>query len=223
MSRAIVKSPGVNLMLPGDPSRRLRTLEAGDAVDVLDGTRWLRVSVDGVAGLVPAGSVELVETEPEPEAPPAPVSSDGGIRPFEGGRCFVGEPILAHVDFHAALHRLDGYATRVGAKIHVTHSFRPPDAVLEGTVVPPARRSNHLVGHAIDMNVVLPGHWLNSKRLRREHLRELPAEARYLIQQIREDDELRWGGDFVRPDPVHIDDDLYRRDPEQWLRKLRTV
>jgi hypothetical protein len=210
-------------MLPGDPSRRLRTLEAGDAVDVLDGTRWLRVSVDGVAGLVPAGAVEVVESGPESEPEPEPAPAGGGIRPFEAGRCFVGEPILAHVDFHPALRRLDTYAARVGARIHVTHSFRPPDAVLEGTVAPPARRSNHLVGHAIDMNVVLPGHWLNSKRLRRERLRELPAEARYLIQQIRDDDELRWGGDFVRPDPVHIDDDLSRRDPEQWLRKLRAV
>jgi len=218
VSRGIVKSPGVNLLLPSDPSHRIRTLGPGDRVEVLDGTRWLRVAVDGVAGLVPAASVEI-----EPAvAPEQPVRATG-IQRFAGGTCFVGDPIEAHVDFHPALRRLDAYAARVGARIHVTHSFRRPDERLRGAVVPPARRSNHLVGHAIDMNVVLPGVWLSSKRLRREHLRELPSEARYLIQQIRDDDELRWGGDFVHPDPVHIDDDLSRRDPDQWMRKLREI
>jgi len=31
---------------------------------------------------------------------------------------------------------------------------------------------------------------------------------------------LRWGGDFNKEDPVHIDDELNRRNPHRWDRKL---
>lgn len=223
MSRGYIKAPGVNLLVPSDPSRRIRTLGPGDAVEILDGTRWLRVSVDGVAGLVPAAAVEVEEGASGPRPAPGRGATGAGIRPFVDGTCFVGEPILAHVDFHAALRRLDAYAARVGAKLHVTRSFRRREGGTPGAPVPASQRSNHLVGHAIDADVVLPGYWLGARDLSREHLRALPAEVRYLIQQIREDGELRWGGDFVHPDPTHVDDDLYGRDPEAWMRKLHEI
>ena len=38
----------------------------------------------------------------------------------------------------------------------VTHAFRTKDQNLDGTVVTPASKSNHLVGHAIDMNLKTP-------------------------------------------------------------------
>ena len=38
----------------------------------------------------------------------------------------------------------------------VTHAFRTKDQNLDGTVVTPASKSNHLVGHAIDMNLDTP-------------------------------------------------------------------
>lgn len=235
MVRGIVKAPGVNLLLPSDPSRRIRTLAPGTSVDVLDGRQWLRVEIDGLAGLVPAAAVDLAESSPRSSEPTdhagdssaafAPVGAPGtsGLARLQGCRQFVGDAALVHTDFHGALRRLDGYAALAEAKIHVTHSFRRRDARLDGAVVPPAKRSNHLVGHAIDMNIVLPGEWLNSRRLQPDRFRELPAAARYLIQQIRNDAELRWGGDFLRTDPVHIDDNLYRRDPDLWMRKLREI
>jgi len=221
VSRGIIKAPGVNLLATGDPSQRIRTLGPGDSVEVLEGTGWLRVTVDGVAGLVPAAAVDLDE-----RSPLRLVDADEGlhgIQCFEGGRSFVGEPILAHVDFHAALRRLDEYALRVGVRIHVERSFRrleEDDAEASGRR---PRRSNHSVGHAIDVSLIVAGEHLEGARLGRDRLRELPAAVRYLVQQIRQDVDLRWGGDFVRPEPSHIDDDLYRRAPEQWWRTLKSL
>ena len=38
----------------------------------------------------------------------------------------------------------------------VIHAFRHKDQNLDGTVVTPVSKSNHLVGHAIDMNLETP-------------------------------------------------------------------
>ena len=38
----------------------------------------------------------------------------------------------------------------------VTNAFRKENQILDETIVPPASRSNHLVGHAIDMNLETP-------------------------------------------------------------------
>ena len=38
----------------------------------------------------------------------------------------------------------------------VTHAFRKDGQDIGGTIVPPASKSNHLVGHAIDMNLDTP-------------------------------------------------------------------
>ena len=71
----------------------------------------------------------------------------------------------------------------------------------------PAKRSNHFVGHAIDMNVVdKNGKWCNSQCLRYS-LNQHP-DVQCFIDKIRRDRDLRWGGDFSKPDVVHIDDSI---------------
>lgn len=37
---------------------------------------------------------------------------------------------------------------------------------------------------------------------------------------ISSDQTLRWGGDFSKEDPVHIDDNLNHRNPARWDAKL---
>ncbi len=221
MRFGIVKSPGVNLLLASDPSRRVRTLESGSRVEIVAGVQWLRVEVDGVIGLVPAAAIESPdEHATSGAAPPDEATPAKGIQPFVGGRRFVGEPIVAHVDFHRALHRLHEFADLADVTIHVTRSYQKPEPGARNAPASFAQRSNHQVGHAIDMNIIVADERLDAQRLRREHFRDLPAKARYWLQQIRDDRELRWGGDFLRQDPVHIDDDLYGRDSAQWMRKF---
>jgi len=212
-SRGVVKAPGVNLLLPSDPSRRIRTLQPGDEVEILDGVRWLRVEIDGVAGMLPAAALEARDPTARPPRPP-------GLARLAGAPRLVGEPVLAHVDFHPALRRLDAYAALAGVELHVTRSWEPLEPVVERAPIPPARRSNHLVGHAIDVAVVVGGRFVEARRLRRHRLAALPAAVRYLIAQVRDDPALRWGGDFVRSAPGHVDDDLYHRDPDRWMELL---
>ena len=85
----------------------------------------------------------------------------------------------------------------------MTSSFRKKGVPLTGTVVPPASKSNHYIGHAIDMNVQYKNGFCNSGCLGRS---KLPPPVSCFIKKIRGDSGLRWGGDFRKRDTVHIDD-----------------
>ena len=82
-----------------------------------------------------------------------------------------------------------------------------------------------MLQQTIDMNLYLgsPTNWFNSQKLKRGNLPSLPAAVRTFIEMIRDDDLLRWGGDFIREDPVHVDDNLYRRAPDLWMRKFEAL
>ena len=96
--------------------------------------------------------------------------------------------------------------------MYVTSSFRKSGQAVGGAIVQPARRSNHFVGHAIDMNVVdKNGKWCKSGCLRYS-LNQNP-DVKCFIEKIRKDPYLRWGGDFSTPDVVHIDEAVNIRYP----------
>ena len=98
--------------------------------------------------------------------------------------------------------------------IHLTSSFRTSSNVA-GVIVKPTTRSNHLAGHAIDMNVVYD----NKQRLADSKVLgrylEVPEPIRRFIKSIIDDLGLRWGGTFSDRDPVHIDDHL-NQDLARW-------
>ena len=117
--------------------------------------------------------------------------------------------------FLPAIQRIDELAGKNGLNVIVTGSnaasFRPEGTVVSGAIVTPAARSNHKVGHAIDMNleVVADGEYYNSKRLDSNKAADWDPKITAFIKGLRDDLELRWGGSFVNnPDPVHIDDGL---------------
>ena len=70
------------------------------------------------------------------------------------------------------------------------------------------------------MNVRSASGFFNSTKLKKSNLSNLPKEVRDFIQLVRDDEELRWGGDFRREDTVHIDDSFNHRHPELWDKKL---
>lgn len=100
--------------------------------------------------------------------------------------------------------RVNSHAEDSGIKLSINQSYRPSDIFLKRTVVSPAKRSNHLSGFAIDFNVLLNGKKYFSKDLKRENLKSLPKEIQKFITKIRNDKDLRWGGDFNTQDPVHV-------------------
>ena len=127
---------------------------------------------------------------------------------FEGSR-FQGKPCRADVLFVPMLTKINQYAEQADIFIHVTSSFRTSSNVA-GAIVTPAKKSNHMTGHAIDMNLVYNNktEFANSQVLSRYP--NVPEPVRRFIKSIKDDPGLRWGGDFTNPapDPVHIDDGL---------------
>lgn len=132
---------------------------------------------------------------------------------------FIGKPILADADFIVHLETINELAKTNGLKIFITSSTRPLGVPVSGAVVPPAKMSNHFVGHAIDMNVQMGGTLFNSNAL--GNFSSLPSAIKTFLNAIRSHPVLRWGGDFG--DPVHIDDGLNIREPSTWRAKLPTI
>lgn len=132
---------------------------------------------------------------------------------FEASR-FLGKPCRSDVLFVPALTKINQYAEQADVYVYVTSSFRTSSNVA-GAIVPPATRSNHMAGHALDMNVVYDNkqRLADSKILARYP--QVPAPVRLFIQFINDDPHLRWGGTFNVPDPVHIDDAI-NRDFDRW-------
>lgn len=97
--------------------------------------------------------------------------------------------------------------------MYITSSFRKSGQVIGGAIVTPASRSNHYVGHAIDMNLAGPGYWCNSRCLGDPNQHQ---GVKCFIGKIRGDLGLRWGGDFNVKDVVHIDDGLNLQKPKAY-------
>lgn len=146
-------------------------------------------------------------------------ADDSPLVLFEGSR-FRGKPCRADKSFVPALQKINAYAEQADVYVHITSSFRTSSNV-GGAIVKPATRSNHMAGHAIDMNVVYNGStFANSKVLGR-----YPAVAepvRLFIKSILDDDSLRWGGTFGAKDPVHIDDGL-NQDMASWDKSYQSM
>jgi Domain of unknown function (DUF4157)/D-alanyl-D-alanine carboxypeptidase len=124
------------------------------------------------------------------------------------GSNFVGDAVTADVEFVDSLGTINQHAADNSVNVYVTDSFRASTDVVTGAIVTPATNSNHKAGHAIDMNVQSNGTLYNSTKLKQSELTNQPQPVQDFIQAIRDDTELRWGGDFSTEDPVHIDDDL---------------
>ncbi len=134
---------------------------------------------------------------------------------------FVGKKVVADKDFVPALKRINQYAKDSDVLIHITSSFRK-DTNVANAIVTPAKMSNHLIGHAIDMNVRYDTNhskWCNSSALAKA---TLPAPVAKFINAIRNDTGLRWGGDFRKKDSVHIDD-YYNSNIANWKKKYNKI
>lgn len=205
--------------------RVIKTLRRGTGVEIVAEEKWLLVRTRaGEEGYLLADQIELspdtLFTPPEehPDEDLA-LSEVCDIRRYQNQR-FIGNELRADLEFFPLLDVLADMASECDVEIYVTSSTREPNRAVGGAIVPPASRSNHLIGHAIDMNLKSASGFYNSKSLKPANLPDQPKEIRDFIEMVREHPDLRWGGDFSPVDPVHIDDGLNRRDPELWGAKL---
>jgi hypothetical protein len=132
------------------------------------------------------------------------------------------KPVIVDYYFINCMNRLNSYAKKNHLTLFVTSSFRKANQKINGAIVTPAKRSNHLAGHAIDMNIQSNGNWYDSKSMRRKNLKNLPKNIQIFFNDIRKDKTLRWGGDFSRQDPVHIDDYL-NKNHNAWVERFNIV
>lgn len=229
----VIARGGLNLRKSPKTGKVVDTLRKGSKVEILEEETWLRVrDRNGQEGYVLADYVEREDAEPVVNTGipvDTAVNAVLALADAESDRCeiktyvnseFIGKELKADLDFIPHLDRLNQYAADCRVQIYVTSSAREPGRTVSGAIVPPAGRSNHLVGHAIDMNLQSASGFFNSTKLKRSNFDNLPNEIRELLQRIRDDEVLRWGGDFNKEDPVHIDDNLNHRNPDRWDRKL---
>jgi len=121
------------------------------------------------------------------------------------------------VSFVRHINFMGNCAEKYNLNIIVTgDGFRKEWASLTNTVVNPARESNHLVGQAIDINIMNNGTLYNSTRL--ENFSTLPQPIKDFITECKSFG-MRWGGDFLKDkDPVHFDSGLNINNPTEWKR-----
>lgn len=140
------------------------------------------------------------------------------LKTFIGSQ-FIGKPVLADIEFIPHLEKINDFADTNRLKIYVTSSSRPWGVPVAGSIFPPAKMSNHLIGHAIDMNIQIGGKLYTSNEL--GDFKSLPSTIQAFFNAIRNHPVLHWGEDFG--DPVHIDDRLNRRNPTTWKEKFSII
>ncbi len=219
--------PRSGLNLRAKPNgEKIAVLAHNEEVEILEEVTFFRVR--GAAGRIGYVHGAYVEKMPAAEMLDRAVAVGNAI-PTETfklvtfiNECFVGEVVRVDRDFVPALERVAHYARDNALKVWTTSSVRSINNQVRGAIVPPASRSCHHIGHAIDMNLLHDGKLYNSKKLRRGNLNRLPQAIRHFIDAIRADEGLRWGGDFHVEDPVHIDDDFFRKQEVLYMAKLHS-
>jgi hypothetical protein len=113
--------------------------------------------------------------------------------------------ILLHPSFAAAVSgAFNDEAKNADVHLQLNQTFRRADVPPTGAVVAPAAKSRHLVGHAVDLNIV-DGGTINTASM--FLAKRATAAALAFIQAVKTQG-YRWGGDFATVDPVHFDDAL---------------
>jgi len=137
---------------------------------------------------------------------------------FRGHR---GRQVLVHLEFYSIADQINSYAVKNNLHLIITQSYRPPDKKIDDAIVPPAVKSNHLAGHAIDFNMVYGGKVFESNDLLNGKFQSLPDPLKNFVNDIRLNPGIRWGGDFENQDPVHLDDGVNIKDRQTWERHYR--
>jgi len=112
--------------------------------------------------------------------------------------------VLVNAAFVDAIRKLNAAAEATGVSLHINQTFRRDDVPPSGAVVPPAKKSQHLVGHAVDLNVI-DGAVTNTAAM---FMSGTATPGAMAFVRAAKTAGLRWGGDFAVRDPIHFDDFL---------------
>ena len=217
--------PDSGLNLRETPNgKKIGVLAHNEEVDILEEVMFFRVKTQG--GQLGYVHGDYLDESPQPALFAEDTQDEKALPEFElvtfTASQFVGKEVRVDRDFLPALENINGYAQTCGVKIWVTSAIRNLNDQVNGAIVSPASKSCHHIGHAIDMNVQYDGQLYNSKKLKKDQFSALPDAVKDFLNHIRNDDALRWGGDFTTEDPVHIHDDFYHKQEVLYLAKLQS-
>lgn len=122
----------------------------------------------------------------------------------------IGTPIVLNTEFvvskpaYSMIKLMNETATKLKITIMVNQALRIHGVKVTGSVVPPATKSQHLIGHAIDCNIVDGSSWNTSGDFKKK---KQTANADKFIKTIKKG-LFRWGGDFSHVDTPHFDKQL---------------
>lgn len=204
----VIAHSGLRLRDSPRDGATLSVLSHSEQVQVLGRETWLRVKHGNQVGFVLADHVEPVAAglTHSPPVTASRFSAAVKIIEYSGSAVFRGEPLRIDEEFLTDLEAIEREAGQRAISIWVTSSLREPNKPVANAVVTPARFSNHHVGHAIDVNLILKGNFYRSTDL--ANPAKLPAAIQEFFNALRGAHKLRWGNDFSSPDPVHIDNGL---------------
>lgn len=126
-----------------------------------------------------------------------------------------GSDIIIDYDFKPYLDKMNEVAKTMGFVVIVTSSFRKDDKV-GGAIVVPAKKSNHMVGHAIDCNLQKGNVYYNSTAMG-----DGKGDDQLFCEEVVKKTGLRWGESFGTPDSVHFDDGLNINNVTFWEKKFK--
>lgn len=109
--------------------------------------------------------------------------------------------MLVHQDFAPWIRAMNVAAKASSVMLRINQAFRAQNLPVSGAVVPPASKSQHLIGCAVDLNIV-DGDTVNTTAMflagtQSQGANDFVAAAKTL--------GMRWGGDFSPKDPPHFD------------------
>lgn len=111
------------------------------------------------------------------------------------------DEMLVHQDFVGWVESMNAKAIDNKVTLRVNQAFRVQGLPVSGAVVPPASSSQHLIGHAVDVNIV-DGSTVNTSAM---FIAGTATQAARNFVKAAKDLGLRWGGDFSPIDPPHFD------------------
>jgi hypothetical protein len=103
--------------------------------------------------------------------------------------------------FYESIKTLDEIARQLKITIQINQVFRQQGIPPKGAVVTPATKSQHLIGHAIDLNLKYSGTTYISSHYKSGNY---PDEIQGFIDDAV-NKGLRWGGNFANMDAPHYD------------------
>lgn len=234
---ATTARPGLRLRNSPRDGDTISVLPPGSELEILSEETWFKVRTNtGEVGFVLA---DYVDTIPQFQSP-TPTSTDRRDEPkarlidYQAKTARLhGKPLRIEQGFAEYMSQIEDLLDKYDLCMWITSSLRESNAPVSNAIVDPAKLSNHLVGHAIDMNLYRGDDWFNSKRLAKVDVHSLASQESLLgdnekrvcffLKEIHDHSVLRWGGVWSKPDPVHIDDCINLRHPDLYRKFFRQL